>query len=73
MESKPAVFTPDAPAMPARRKLLIAGAGMAAASLIPQVNGAQSSPQSHGGVAGQQGQPVAGPGRRKLGDRKSVV
>lgn len=67
MESKPAVFTPDAPAMPARRKLLIAGAGMAAASLIPQVNGAQSSPQSHGGVAGQQGQPVAGPGRRKMG------
>lgn len=64
MESKPAVFTPDAPAMPARRKLLIAGAGMAAASLIHQVNGAQPSPQSHGAGAGQ---PVARPGRRKLG------
>ncbi|GGB96808.1 aldo/keto reductase [Dickeya fangzhongdai] len=53
------------PAMPERRKLLVAGAGIAAASLIPHASATGKSSQ---GEASRQGsQRSASPGKRKLG------
>ena len=53
------------PTMPARRKLLVAGAGIAAASLIPHVSAA--SPSSQVESSRQTRQRPAAPGNRKLG------
>lgn len=58
------------PAMPARRKLLIAGAGVAATSLIPHAsasNNATSAPQSAASAGYGRTQQIAAPGKRKLG------
>jgi len=55
----------DGPDLPDRRTFLLAGAGVAAAALLPQVAAAAQVPagQSAGGSAAQ----PAGPGRRRLG------
>ncbi|WP_235955992.1 aldo/keto reductase [Rouxiella aceris] len=58
------------PAMPGRRQLLMAGAGMAAASLISQVSAAEKSagnPISQGSASSNNSQHVPQPGKRKLG------
>lgn len=53
------------PAMPGRRKLLAAGAGIAAASLIPRASAAGKS--SLADSAGQGDRRSAAPGKRRLG------
>ncbi|MGI3107725.1 MULTISPECIES: aldo/keto reductase [Dickeya] len=53
------------PAMPERRKLLVAGAGIAAASLIPHASATGKS--SQGDASRQGSQRSASPGKRKLG------
>lgn len=53
------------PAMPERRKLLVAGAGIAAASLIPHASAAVTS--SLGDSSKQGSQRATSPGKRKLG------
>lgn len=53
------------PTMPERRKLLAAGAGIAAASLIPHVSAASQSSQVDS--SRQTRQRNAAPGKRKLG------
>lgn len=55
----------NAPTMPERRKLLVAGAGIAAASLIPHVSAASQSSQLDS--SRQPSQRNAVPGKRKLG------
>lgn len=55
----------NAPTMPERRKLLVAGAGIAAASLIPHVSAASQSSQVDS--SRQPSQRNAAPGKRKLG------
>lgn len=55
----------NAPTMPERRKLLVAGAGIAAASLIPHVSATSQTSQ-----VDSSRQPIqrnAAPGKRKLG------
>jgi len=58
----------NAPTMPERRKLLVAGAGIAAASLIPHVSAASQSSQVDS--SRQPSQRNADPGKRKLGSWK---
>ena len=53
------------PTMPERRKLIVAGAGLAAASLIPHVSAAGISAQADS--SGQASQRPAAPGKRQLG------
>jgi hypothetical protein len=55
----------NAPTMPERRKLLVAGAGIAAASLIPHVSAASQSSQVDS--SRQPSQRNAAPGKRKSG------
>ncbi|WP_185935182.1 hypothetical protein [Klebsiella oxytoca] len=55
----------NTPTMPERRKLLAAGAGFAAASLIPHVSAAIQSSQVDS--SRQTSQRNAAPGKRKLG------
>ncbi len=55
----------NAPTMPERRKLLVAGAGIASASLIPHVSAASQSSQVDS--SRQPSQRNAAPGKRKLG------
>lgn len=55
----------NTPAMPERRKLLVAGAGFAAASLIPYAAATGKSPL--GDSAKQGNQPPTSPGKRTLG------
>ena len=54
------------PAMPVRRKLLFAGAGIAAASIVPQATAAGKSFQVDS--TGHSSQRVAAMSRRKLGN-----
>ena len=55
----------NAPTMPERRKLLVAGAGIAAASLIPHVSAASQTSQVDS--TRQSSQRPSTPGKRKLG------
>ncbi len=55
----------NAPTMPERRKLLVAGAGIAAASLIPHVSATNQTSQVDS--SRQSSQRTSAPGKRELG------